>query len=62
MNLTVSLEFFAAFSKGGYIFATSDHLKVARFSFLKTSYLFWAFPYFPNGSPAIPPSPVKIYK
>lgn len=25
-------------------------------------YLFWAFPYFPNGSPAIPPSPVKMYK
>lgn len=26
------------------------------------TYLFWAFPYSPNGSPAIPPSPVKMYK
>lgn len=25
-------------------------------------HLFWAFPYFPKGSPAFPPSPVKMYR
>lgn len=28
----------------------------------KDSYLFCEFPNFPNGSPAFPPSPVKMYK